>query len=734
LTRLRWIPFIILLAALGSLAAALVVASDYRRHEETAGLSAEYHAGVSWNAPVWRTVEAVPHSRALWARAAQLSTPAFSVRWRGYLAIPATATYRFIARGKPAVLVIDGRPAADGDSPFGGAPLRLNRGLHRIQIDYAFVSGPEDFRIAWAARAGPFVPLDRILLSAEIINADTVRHRRLLHAAGRWMPLPLLACLAAACVFGVRRAIRRFFAPLPASPRSRLALRLILVGAAVLFATGSWWGQPAFVDWAPDEVSPDEVLEAVRTRFAGGWTTNYPPLHLAVLAAFDAPFFITAAAGLPSIDDVRVRGMVVVVNRLVSAAMGIGILFFVYRLCAEYRKPRAGIAAAAFATAVLPLTYYAKTANVDVPCHFWFMLALVFLMRALRGRAPGDFYAFTLAGMAAVCTKDQAYGYFILPAVAIAWLAFAPGRAQSTAEPRPRTVLIMAGLVVACVLVLDGALWNPSGFVEHFRMMAGPASEPFRTYPPTLSGHGRMAMDAFSELGRMLSWPIFAIAVAGVVWAIRCRERGLLMLLLAPVSYYVTLISVIGYHYDRFFIGVALILCAFAGWAADRALAAEGPRRALVKIAICATIAYAVARVAALDALMIRDSRYGAEAWLRQNVAPGSMVAAAGRDLYLPRHVMVAHDTIRARIADLGASHPDYVVLNAGYALREPGSNDARFYQALREGREGYTLRAAFRTSIPFSPLALEPRFRDVVDDPYSNLSKINPLIEVYGR
>lgn len=86
--------------------------------------------------------------------------------------MPATATYRFIARGKPALLLIDGRPAAGGDSPFGGPPLRLNRGLHPIQIDFAYAHGPHDFRIAWAMDSEPFVPLDRMLLSAEIVPGD----------------------------------------------------------------------------------------------------------------------------------------------------------------------------------------------------------------------------------------------------------------------------------------------------------------------------------------------------------------------------------------------------------------------------------------------------------------------------------------------------------------------------------------------------------------------------------
>lgn len=721
---------------LGSLAAILVVASSYRHHERAAGLAAEYYTGVAWaGPPVWRTVEAVPHQRPLWARTAELAIPHFSVRWRGYLSVPATTTYRFIARGKPAVLLIDGRPAADGASPFAGPPLRLNRGLHPIQIDFAYAHGPQDFRIAWATDTGPFVPLDRMLLSTEIIPGDIVRHRRLLYSSGRMMPLLLLACIVAACAVGVRHVVRRVFPRLPASKASRMILRLVLLAAAILFTAGSWWGEPAFVDWAPDEISPNDVLDAVRMRFVGGWASIYPPLQFALLAVFDAPFFFTGAIGLPSVDDVRVRGMVVVVNRLVSSAMAIGILFFIYRVAAEQWRPRTGIAAAAFAAGILPLAYYAKTSNVDVPYHFSLALALVFAMRAVRRGAPSDYYGFTIAGMAAVCTKDQAYGYLVLPALAIAWRAFVPRRDRSDLEPRPRTVLTMAGIVIASVLVFHLAALNPAGFVEHFRLITGPASQPFRTYAATLEGHALMARDAIWQLGPMLSWPVFAIAAGAVGWAAWRRERALLILLLPVVSYYLTFIAVIGYQYDRFFIGVALILCIFAGWAVDRIVPAGGPSRSAMLAAVSAVLAFAVWRVASLDALMIRDSRYAAEAWLRDNVGPGKTVAATGMSHYLPRHVMVGWDPIPASRESLRERTPDYIVLSAGFALREPdGSIGAEFYRALREGREGYTLKRVFRTPLPLSALALETRFREVRDDPQSNLSKVNPAIEIYGR
>jgi hypothetical protein len=293
----------------------------------------------------------------------------------------------------------------------------------------------------------------------------------------------------------------------------------------------------------------------------------------------------------------------------------------------------------------------------------------------------------------------------------------------------------MTALVVASVLVFHLAPLNPLGFLEHFRLITGPASQPFRTYAPTVAGQVVMARDAVWQLGPILSWPLFAIAAGAIAWAAWRRERDVLLLLLPVASYYLTFIAVIGYQYDRFFIGVALILCMCAGWAVDRAMAIGGTRRTAVGAAACAAVVFAMWRAAALDALMIRDSRYAAERWLRENIAPGKTVAASGMSQYLPRHVMVGWDPLPAALDSVRAQRPDYIVLSASFALREPeGSIGAEFYQALRDGREGYTLKKTFHTSLPYSPLTLEARFREIRDDAHSNLTKINPTIEIYGR
>jgi hypothetical protein len=77
---------------------------------------------------------------------------------------------------------------------------------------------------------------------------------------------------------------------------------------------------------------------------------------------------------------------------------------------------------------------------------------------------------------------------------------------------------------------------------------------------------------------------------------------------------------------------------------------------------------------------------------------------------------------------------PRYVIVNVAFGLRDdPTSPRRRFYDALSQGSTQYSLLFRERTT-PAFPLRLEDEFRRVTEDPFSNLTKINPLIEVYVR
>ena len=96
--------------------------------------------------------------------------------------------------------------------------------------------------------------------------------------------------------------------------------------------------------------------------------------------------------------------------------MALGIVWLAHRIALEQFGASAAALAAWLTLAILPLTYYAKTVNLDVPYVFWLTLSLLFFARLFNARPkPADFFLFTLFAVVAVCTKDQAYGFYVLP-------------------------------------------------------------------------------------------------------------------------------------------------------------------------------------------------------------------------------------------------------------------------------------------------------------------------------
>jgi hypothetical protein len=190
---------------------------------------------------------------------------------------------------------------------------------------------------------------------------------------------------------------------------------------------------------------------------------------------------------------------------------------------------------------------------------------------------------------------------------------------------------------------------------------------------------------------------------------------------------------VVSYHYDRFFLGPILILAVPAGWWLARWTETTVRGRKLRRAALCTAFAYALLRVAALDAMMALDSRYHAEQWLLEHVRPDQSLAAAG--LYLPRQTRLWWAPLDQNLDELARMQPDFVIVNVGYNERLTDDPERRrFYEWLSKGHTPYRRVLRYRTTIPWSPLNWEERFRRGREDAFSNLTKVNPLIEVYAR
>jgi hypothetical protein len=233
------------------------------------------------------------------------------------------------------------------------------------------------------------------------------------------------------------------------------------------------------------------------------------------------------------------------------------------------------LAAAMFAL-VTPFVYYAKTANLDVPYLFWFAVSLVFYLRVLQQLTLRDFIGLAACATLAVCTKDQAYGLFLLMPVAIVERLWRAHRDAGRRHPLidalfDRRLLSAAAVALVLFVVLHNLAFNWSGFKDHVQLIIGPASQSYRDFEPSLAG--RLALFRLSVHIVLLAWgwPMCLVSVVGLVLAMAspAHRRVALWLALPIVSYYAGFIDVVLYNYDRFMLPVCLVLSLFGGLALD---------------------------------------------------------------------------------------------------------------------------------------------------------------------
>ena len=175
--------------------------------------------------------------------------------------------------------------------------------------------------------------------------------------------------------------------------------------ALLSFALNAWgvrWGLPNLYTWAPDEIIPAQVLEGEQQRFSGGWWNPYPPFHFYVMAAAYAPvrWLSTEPVAIASASKTYARCFVA--GRLVTSLMGAAIVLILYVCGLVLLDSTAGLGAGLLVLLSPTFVYYSKTANFDVPYAFWFAVALVFYLRALRDQRLSDWLGFSAASMLSI--------------------------------------------------------------------------------------------------------------------------------------------------------------------------------------------------------------------------------------------------------------------------------------------------------------------------------------------
>jgi dolichyl-phosphate-mannose-protein mannosyltransferase len=430
----------------------------------------------------------------------------------------------------------------------------------------------------------------------------------------------------------------------------RSPLGLILCGVLVLHAVGLCWGLPSTDGWDDDGVAPRDFLVGVVRTFTPGDFYTYPPLHVLLLTALTWPLWIVGLVRAPSLSqgdliheflNVRYMTAFALVARAVAVTMSLGVVYALAKVAEEIRGPRAGLFSAVVVGLNAPFAYYAHTSNLEVPYCCWASFALLYFARALARRNPAELRWAGAFAAFAISTKDQAAALFVLgfPLGLAAWFAL-DSWARAHARAVWRQAAIASALAIGLVAVIDGAIFNPTGFRARLGFLFGTASRDHASYAATLAGRLFVLRDSALAFSHFYPAPFAVLVIVGVAAAGGSpskRAAGLLPLFLT-VSF-LSLFNCLARRTDeRFLLPQMLFLGVYAGLGLDAAFSGV-PRSVatLVRAGSVLLLVWALYQCAAVDVNLLDDPRYDAEAWLSSHVQPGDSLEVYGNLVYLPR-------------------------------------------------------------------------------------------------
>ena len=515
--------------------------------------------------------------------------------------------------------------------------------------------------------------------------------------------------------------------------RAHGCLAVVLVLSFCLNLFPLWWGLPALNAWAFDEIRPAVVLEGLEERFSDGWSGPYPPFHYYLLAALFWPLVWAEESGWTALDPLRQTTLLYLLGRMLSVVLATATVYLVYR-CARLLGDRPTAIISSFIAATIPpFVFHAKTINLEAPYLFWFMLSVFFMLRVLERHRWRDYLGLAAAATLAICTKDQAFAFYVL-VPPLLWLDLHRQRQSdlAAAEPLWRTLFdrrLVASALLALVLfvLVQNLLFNFAGFRQHLWLITQRSPGLFKVYEPTLWGYGAMTLQSARHLAFALGLPLALAGLWGVATALRHprQNRGLLVLLGLGFSYYIFFIMVIRHNYVRFLLPIALLSSFFAARALIELWRRSRLPRVVTTLLVAGILLHALLRALSVDLLMHRDSRYRIEAWVASNVAAHEDAVAVGRQNLLPRRLEIVP---WSRVRQRGAGYfdkrgVDYLVLSTDDLTSR---RRREFYARLSGGELGFELELRHRGEPPMNLLD--------TDGIYTNLKYLNPEIEVYRR
>ncbi len=391
------------------------------------------------------------------------------------------------------------------------------------------------------------------------------------------------------------------------------------------------WDLPGSYGWENDGIAPRDFFAGIAINLTPGQGHRYPLFHNLVVGLLSLPLLLPAALRADDWTFTALREQMLqvapmtgvsIVAKLVGLTMASVSVVMLARIARRTVSARAGRWAAVWAATCLSFAYYGRVSNLDGPYLMWTVLAIDRLLTVAEMRRTRDYLVFGALAGAAVATKDQAYAGFVLPG--IAYLLLLPLRRDQPFGPRAshyeKTALAtLSG--AASLLILSGALINPTGFVSRFQKLTGGASHDWMRYERSFEGLARNVFDLGRAQGEFLwPWPVVGLCWLGLgLVLVAASEGGLrsrtfrLLPLCAGASSVIFFTLVVARCEHRFLLPLGFWLAYYGGVVAAALLSsaeARSPVAHRIAMAGCAILVVsAVAHSAQVPLTQLGDAR-----------------------------------------------------------------------------------------------------------------------------
>lgn len=525
-----------------------------------------------------------------------------------------------------------------------------------------------------------------------------------------------------------------------------LFLILIIALSFLVNLYGINWGLPSFEGWAADEVIPSIILDGIHQKFSNGWHYKYPPFHFYILTVFYSPILLLNSFKLLDINRLETYTLLFYIGRFVSVLMATASVYIVYCCGREIFDKPASLFTALITALLMPCLYYAKTLNLEAPYLFWFLCSLLFYLRILKHHRLRDYLGFVITAVFSICTKDQAYGFYLLTPIAIIFSLYSYQRQQNPKSSFIKAVFnrrIIGSFLLSFSLfiLIHNIVFNLQGFIDHVDLItAGDASIRPRV-ETNLYGQLSILIQSFTtHLRFSFGWPIYLICIIGFLrYLFSHTKNPLLAWIWVPaISYYLFYICVVMYNDVRYLLPIAITLSFFGGKLIADLLnsnqALYYPKITVISAIFVYTFAYAFS----VNHLMVNDSRYFVEDWMKNHINQNQLVVGVGEEKYLPRLRFFNSQIINPKPNYVSELNPDYIVISSGYDQRrfKPETPGYEFFDKLETGEFSYRQVLKHKSHVRWSLFnddevnARQLRRMKI----YSNFDKINPEITIYQK